>query len=138
MLVLKTHFFRYGQVKKCYIYRFVTDNCLEKRIYDRQINKQGMADRVVDELNPDSVLSSKEVTKLLDINDDDPEEMDFSDTYEKYNDLVMKKVIQYHGKLFTKVRAIFYSAKFQLQPKFKKCIFTFEKFSMEGWDPAYV
>lgn len=37
------------------------DSCLEKKIYDRQINKQGMADRVVDELNPDAHLSIKEV-----------------------------------------------------------------------------
>lgn len=35
--------YRYGQKKQCYIYRLVTDNSLEKRIYDRQVNKQGMS-----------------------------------------------------------------------------------------------
>ena len=35
--------YRYGQQKRCYVYRFVTDNTLEKKIYDRQISKQGMS-----------------------------------------------------------------------------------------------
>lgn len=46
------------------------DWCLEKKIYDRQINKQGMADRVVDECNPDAVLSMKEITNLCFDNDE--------------------------------------------------------------------
>lgn len=62
--------FRYGQKKPCFVYRFVMDCCLEKKIYDRQINKQGMADRVVDECNPDAVLSMKEITNLCFDNDE--------------------------------------------------------------------
>jgi Superfamily II DNA/RNA helicases, SNF2 family len=57
--------FRYGQQKPCFVYRLVMDCCLEKKIYDRQINKQGMADRVVDECNPDAHLSIKEVRKYF-------------------------------------------------------------------------
>ena len=57
----------------CHIYRLVTDNSLEKRIYDRQVNKQGISDRIVDELNPDAHLSSKEISNLLVENESDPE-----------------------------------------------------------------
>ncbi len=56
--------YRYGQSKPCYIYRLVSDKCLEKKIYDRQVNKQGMSDRVVDEANPDNYLSTKDVHSL--------------------------------------------------------------------------
>ena len=65
--------YRYGQKKECCIYRLVTDNSLEKRIYDRQVNKQGISDRIVDELNPDAHLSSKEISNLLVENESDPD-----------------------------------------------------------------
>lgn len=35
--------YRYGQRKPCYIYRLVCDYTLEKKIYDRQVSKQGMS-----------------------------------------------------------------------------------------------
>lgn len=35
--------YRYGQKKPCYIYRLVCDYTLEKKIYDRQVSKQGMS-----------------------------------------------------------------------------------------------
>ncbi|KAH8413851.1 hypothetical protein KR222_009929, partial [Zaprionus bogoriensis] len=56
--------YRYGQTKPCYVYRIVMDKCLEKKIYDRQIKKQGMSDRIVDECNPEAHLSIKEITNL--------------------------------------------------------------------------
>lgn len=35
--------YRYGQIKCSHIYRLVTDNSIEKKIYDRQVNKQGLS-----------------------------------------------------------------------------------------------
>lgn len=94
--------YRYGQQKKCYVYRFVMDNCLEKKIYDRQINKQGMADRVVDECNPDAHLSLREVTSLCWDDGEEPEIQDFSNCVDKYTDLVARKVLELHSKALTK------------------------------------
>ncbi len=65
--------YRYGQRKPTHIYRLVTDNSLEKKIYDRQVNKQGMSDRVVDEQNPDSHFTSKDIHKLICDGEEDPE-----------------------------------------------------------------
>ncbi|UJR26103.1 hypothetical protein I4U23_007449 [Adineta vaga] len=57
--------YRYGQQKHCYIYRLIADFTMEKRIYDRQIAKQGMSDRVVDELQPQNQFTRNEVENLL-------------------------------------------------------------------------
>lgn len=65
--------FRYGQTKPCFVYRIVMDRCLEKKIYDRQIKKQGMSDRIVDECNPEAHLSMKDITNLCHDYDSDEE-----------------------------------------------------------------
>ncbi|KAM7402161.1 hypothetical protein PAMP_017426 [Pampus punctatissimus] len=57
--------YRYGQRKPCHIYRLVCDFTLEKKIYDRQVSKQSMSDRVVDDLNPALNFTRKEVESLL-------------------------------------------------------------------------
>nr|XP_049702735.1 uncharacterized protein LOC110384064 [Helicoverpa armigera] len=95
--------YRYGQRKPCFVYRFVMDCCLEKKIYDRQINKQGMADRVVDECNPDAVLSMKEITNLCFDNDEKETEIkDLSEHKDKYIDVLMQGVISQHGRMLSK------------------------------------
>lgn len=38
--------YRYGQRKPCFIYRLVCDFTLEKKIYDRQVSKQGMSGKI--------------------------------------------------------------------------------------------
>lgn len=79
------------------------DCCLEKKIYDRQINKQGMSDRVVDECNPDAVLSMKEVTNLCWDNDEKETPVrDLTEFKDKYADDIMKKIIVEHSKTLSK------------------------------------
>lgn len=94
--------YRYGQKKPCFVYRLVMDSCLEKKIYDRQVNKQGMSDRVVDECNPDAHLSLKEVTSLCWDDEKESEIRDFSDSKEKYLDIVMQKIIENFSKRMSK------------------------------------
>lgn len=94
--------YRYGQQKPCFVYRLVMDNCLEKKIYDRQVNKQGMSDRVVDESNPDAHLSMKEVTNLCYDDGKEAELKDFSDMLDKYTDVAARKIITMFSHLMTK------------------------------------
>ncbi|XP_059185057.1 helicase ARIP4 [Centropristis striata] len=67
--------YRYGQRKPCYIYRLVCDFTLEKKIYDRQVSKQGMSDRVVDDLNPVLNFTRKEVESLLHFVEEEPDKI---------------------------------------------------------------
>ena len=96
--------YRYGQTKPCYIYRLVSDKCLERKIYDRQINKQGMSDRVVDEANPDNYLSSKDIHSLWDeedtqisVNYKPWNHENFIKKYETLGDHVLAQVVTDHA-----------------------------------------
>lgn len=94
--------YRYGQQKPCFVYRIVMDACLEKKIYDRQINKQGMSDRVVDECNPDAYLSMKEITKLCYDDEEITEVEDFTNFKEEYKDSVIHTLLDKHSFKLTK------------------------------------
>uniref|UniRef100_A0A1I8HLN3 Helicase ATP-binding domain-containing protein n=1 Tax=Macrostomum lignano TaxID=282301 RepID=A0A1I8HLN3_9PLAT len=65
--------YRYGQVKPCYIYRLITDNTMERKIYDRQVSKQSVADRIVDEMNPNCQFTRQQVMLLMDYRPSDAE-----------------------------------------------------------------
>lgn len=97
--------YRYGQIKRCIIYRLVADDCLEKRIYDRQINKQGIADRIVDECNPDAHLSIKEVTSLCfdEIGENNSTIQNFSDKKDDFSDKALQKILCEHSSLLAKL-----------------------------------
>ncbi|XP_060898854.1 helicase ARIP4 [Labrus mixtus] len=92
--------YRYGQRKPCYIYRLVCDFTLEKKIYDRQVSKQGMSDRVVDDLNPVLNFTRKEVESLLHFVEDEPDNHSLTSN-EEFEE-VMLKACQYHPHLITK------------------------------------
>jgi len=57
--------YRYGQTRPCHVYRLVSDNTMEKKIYNRQISKQGMSDRIVDEMNTRTLLERRQIDVLL-------------------------------------------------------------------------
>ncbi|GAB1600203.1 helicase ARIP4-like [Argonauta hians] len=93
--------YRYGQQKHSYIYRLITDNTLEKKIYDRQINKQGMSDRVVDELNPENQFTRQQVDSLLHYVDQDFPEVKLDD-FQCEGDSVLETVLHKHSQWLTK------------------------------------
>jgi len=82
--------YRYGQQKPCYIYRLIASNTMEKRIYYRQISKQGVSDRVVDEMNPVENFSKDELTKLLTTSWDEEPHINFEGSIDLINDPVLK------------------------------------------------
>lgn len=95
--------YRYGQKKPCYIYRLVCDFTLEKKIYDRQVSKQGMSDRVVDDLNPVLNFTRKEVESLLHFVEEEPEdEKNFHKFKEDDVESVLFQACHLHPHLITK------------------------------------
>lgn len=64
--------YRFGQVKPIYIYRFVTNGAMEERVYDRQIIKQALSCRVVDEQQIVRHFKEDEVAALYNFEPDPP------------------------------------------------------------------
>ncbi|EYC11148.1 hypothetical protein Y032_0052g2248 [Ancylostoma ceylanicum] len=57
--------YRYGQQRRTYIYRLILNNCMEKAIFNRQISKHGLQQRVVDDAQVDANITQKELETLL-------------------------------------------------------------------------
>ncbi|XP_069559448.1 helicase ARIP4 [Brachyistius frenatus] len=94
--------YRYGQRKPCYIYRLVCDFTLEKKIYDRQVSKQGMSDRVVDDLNPVLNFTRKEVESLLHFVEEEPDAEKISPESRDDFEAVIYQACQLYPNLITK------------------------------------
>uniref|UniRef100_A0A8C6TA83 RAD54 like 2 n=1 Tax=Neogobius melanostomus TaxID=47308 RepID=A0A8C6TA83_9GOBI len=101
--------YRYGQKKQCHIYRLVCDFTLEKKIYDRQISKQGMSDRVVDDLNPVLSFTRREVESLLHFVEEEPHPSEIQLQPSDRLESVLKRALGRYPHLITKV-AIYRSA----------------------------
>ncbi|XP_028307929.1 helicase ARIP4-like isoform X2 [Gouania willdenowi] len=94
--------YRYGQKKPCHIYRLVCDLTLERKIYDRQISKQGMSDRVVDDLNPMLTFTRREVESLLHFVDEEPEPSQMKLQPQEGLEGVLRKALHRYSHLITK------------------------------------
>uniref|UniRef100_A0A6Q2XT14 RAD54 like 2 n=1 Tax=Esox lucius TaxID=8010 RepID=A0A6Q2XT14_ESOLU len=94
--------YRYGQRKRCHIYRLVCDFTLEKKIYDRQVSKQGMSDRVVDDLNPVLTFTRKEVESLLHFAEEEPDPAKAPIQPQEEMETVISQACQLYPHLITK------------------------------------
>ena len=61
-----------------------------------------MSDRIIDELNPDAHLSSKEVHSLICDEEEDPAPISMSDLQESFDDSVMRTILRTYSALLTK------------------------------------
>ncbi|XP_029362258.1 helicase ARIP4-like isoform X3 [Echeneis naucrates] len=94
--------YRYGQRKPCHIYRLVCDFTLEKKIYDRQISKQGMSDRVVDDLNPVLTFTRREVESLLHFVEEEPDPSHVQLLPQDSMESILRKALHLYPHLVTK------------------------------------
>ncbi|XP_049822922.1 transcriptional regulator ATRX homolog isoform X2 [Aethina tumida] len=76
--------YRFGQTKPCYVYRFVTYGTMEMKIYERQVTKQAISKRVIDEQQIDRHYNQNDLQELY--------QMDLTPT-ERPTPLVPKDVL---------------------------------------------
>lgn len=91
--------YRFGQIKPCYIYRFLAMGTMEEKIYERQVTKQAISKRVIDEQQIDRHYNQNDLQELynFDLEPDDerilpilPKDRLFAEMLRKFEDMIYK------------------------------------------------
>ena len=91
--------YRFGQNKPCYVYRFLALGTMEEKIYERQVTKQAISKRVIDEQQIDRHYNQHDLQELynFDLEPDDerilpilPKDRLFAELLKKYEDTIYK------------------------------------------------
>ncbi|KAJ8985899.1 hypothetical protein NQ317_010656 [Molorchus minor] len=90
--------YRFGQTKPCYIYRFVTYGTMEMKIYERQVTKQAISKRVIDEQQIDRHYNQNDLQELYkcDLEPEDrpiplvPKDVLLGELLQKYDQTIYK------------------------------------------------
>lgn len=91
--------YRFGQMKPCYIYRFLAMGTMEEKIYERQVTKLAISKRVIDEQQIDRHYKAKDLNELymtnLDVDDERPpaalpKDLLFAELLRKFDKLIYK------------------------------------------------
>merc|ERR1712110_1357661 len=88
--------FRFGQTKPVYIYRFLAKGTMEEKIYDRQVTKQSLSARVVDEHQIESHFTMNELAELYTYND---EKNETRPVPKVPKDLLLAELLKKHGSM---------------------------------------
>lgn len=98
--------YRFGQVKPVYVYRFVAQGTMEQKIYERQIIKQSMAIRVVDQLQANRHYRAQEVAELYNFDPDtvkdDGGEEESQSTMGLPDDKLLAEVLKIHEDIIVR------------------------------------
>jgi len=96
--------YRLGQKKTTYVYRLLSKGTMEEKIYFRQVNKQAMAQRVVDAQQLARHFTESELLELYSFK---PEEYEAPESTSKYhaNDFILENCLKMHPKLIQNVLA---------------------------------
>ena len=91
--------FRFGQTKPVYIYRFLAKGTMEEKIYDRQVTKQSLSARVVDEQQIERHFTMNELAELYEFKDEPlssrpipavPEDRLLAELVDKHKEVIWK------------------------------------------------
>ena len=57
--------YRFGQKRECFVYRLIADGTFESKMYKRQISKISTSDRVLDQLQPERVVTKEDLFSAI-------------------------------------------------------------------------